>query len=119
MADKTKTFIFVEGDTNDADYVSKLTEVKGFNFGNQKITKDQLISLVKKIGKILKKQGGHNWEDDLDYDSDNDPKILYKGKLTEDEIEIFQEEFVPHGENGIHTISEIKILEVLKVTNVL
>src|ERR1700756_3902837 len=117
---KTKTFVFVQGDTNDADYVSQLTEVKGWDFDNQKMTENDLINLVKKVGEIVKKQGRHNNWDNSDYgEESNRPTEMYKGKLTEEEIGLFEEIYVPHGSDGIHTINEIKILEVSKLTNIL
>ena len=114
-----KKYIFVQGDTNDADFVAQLTEIKGWNVGEEKMTQNDLIDLIKKVGKIVKKQKGHNW-DMSEYCKDGEsPEEIYKDKLTEEEIGIFNETYVPHGNGGIHRITEIKILEVVKEINII
>lgn len=77
---KTKTYIFVQADTNDADYIAQLTEVKGWNAGGQKMTEDDLINLVKKVGKIVKKKGRHNWSNSrYSHSGSKSPIEMYEG----------------------------------------
>ena len=103
-----KTYIEIKADTNDGDYVLERTLIK----------ESDLVK-IGKIAKAIKNcKISHNWAVGEYMDDDESPEIVYAGILTEDEIEWF-DNFVPHGEYGIHSIEHIKILEVLTETNLL
>jgi hypothetical protein len=102
-------FIIVTGDENDGDYISRAT----------KITEEELKE-IRPVIEVLRKEGkdrdGYNW---ATYDSaDPDPYKKYKDILTDMQIEMFNE-FVPHGENGISSISELKILTVTNIEEII
>lgn len=51
------------------------------------------------------------------YESNRDnptPKELYvdTGKVTQEVLDLFNENYTPHGEYGIHSIESIELLEV-------
>lgn len=106
-----KKYIEIEGDTNDADYVTKRNE----------ITDEQLAEIAPVI-KAIKEYNEdesittqkYNWWD-LDFSRRDNPtpRQLYveTGKCTEEEFELFNQ-FTPYSEHGIHTIESIKILIV-------
>ncbi len=94
-----KLYLEVVGDTNDADYISERTE----------ITEDQL-ELIKPVIKAIKNSKiRHNWATS-EYAREPHPSEMYKDVVTEDQIEEF-EQYVPHGEHGIHTIKSITLLQ--------
>jgi hypothetical protein len=114
-----KTYVFVQADTNDADYVSQLKLVKGWDYPESKWTEEDLVNLVKKVAKALsdikiKKKADwyHNWDTSEYGDERFEPKVLYADSLTEEEVGMFDEIFVPVWSQGVHTITEIKILKV-------
>lgn len=108
-----KKYIIITADTNDGDYITEKSEIT-----------DEVIEAIKPIieqFKIRKKKleetkdwnnWRHNWETS-EYGRLGDPKKMYvdKGLLTQEQVDIFNE-FVPHGENGIHTVESIEILVV-------
>lgn len=103
-----KKILIIKADTNDADYVHRINEVT-----------DKEIEQLKPIIKVIKNieaEHGHNW-DNSEY-GDTPPEELYKDKLTREQIDLFNG-YTPHGEYGIHTIEEVKILEVIKETRLL
>lgn len=53
----------------------------------------------------------HNWNTSEYSHEEESPENMYEEFLTEGEVEIFNT-FLPYGEYGIHTIEEIKILEI-------
>lgn len=96
--------LIVEGDTNDGDYTYKITSeeelVEYFN-----------LPLVEKVADAISKSTQfYNWNM-----SDNDEKCpddLYEGILTSKEVGEFMNNYCPHFEGGIHTITSIKLYEV-------
>ena len=93
-------YIIIKGDTNDADYTTAIS----------KITNEQLAEIQPVIDAIIAKKKTHPWEHNwpiYEY-ADESPKDLYP-QLTEDQIAIFEEGFVP---SGIHSIDSIKVWQV-------
>ncbi len=107
-----KYLIVVEGDTNDADYIS--------NVGN--IAENE-IEIIKKVASAIKSYDeehkyGHNWPMFCDNNDMPAPYEIYKDILTEDDIECM-DGYIPYGEYGIHSIKSIRILKVEEDTELL
>ncbi len=107
-----KKYIIIKADTNDADYVTKKSDIS-----------DEDLENIKDIVKAIRgSKRNHNWPDgeyneetladlypnfyELDRNEEY-PEILAKTVTAEK----FRN-FVPHGEYGVHTIESIEILEV-------
>jgi hypothetical protein len=99
-------YIEVIADTNDADYITERTE----------ITREEIEYILPVIKAIKECKAHYNWPKS-DYRK-SDPYELYKDSCTEDQIEAFSE-LCPHGEQGIHTIESVNILEIAKETQLL
>ena len=112
----SKYYLFIKADTNDADYISQLTL----------ITKEE-YELIFPVINAIKEFESYEYvdEDWMTYTHCNNyptgeavredlgekhARELY-GHL--EGFDHFDEEFVPFGEFGIHTIEEIRILEVV------
>lgn len=98
-----KYLLIIKADTNDADYVEETHEI------NEEDNFD--FERLKKIVGIVKEQKGHNWGIGEYCNNDEMPSVVYKDKLTKDEIEWFND-LAPHGGYGIHTIKSIKLYEI-------
>lgn len=100
-----KLAVYIEGDTNDGDYISSLTELE-----------DGQIDLIRKFAKCVKivsQTDRHNWPTSEYDDCTVQELYIDTGLLTEEESEqINHNGYVPFGEFGIHTIKEIKIVEI-------
>lgn len=99
-----KKIVLIEGDTNDADYVTR-----------EEIVSEKDIEFLKKIGEALKNtpaQCYHNWGNSDYCDKEESPYAMYKDVLTKKEIDNFNDNFCPYGEHGIHTIESIRILTI-------
>ena len=100
-----KKYIVVEADTNDGDYITEKSLIS-----DEKI--EQLKVALAKLGN----QNGIPWNTG---DMVNEkrgrlsPDTMYGEILTKQELDLI-EEFVPHGEYGVHTIESMEILEVIK-----
>jgi hypothetical protein len=119
----SKLVLIIKADTNDADYVISMHDV----------TKEQLAELEPIFKAIAgfkpyktKSESGSKWTHDHNwprgseymprYDlGEKDPKDIYAGILTEEQCEMFND-LAPYGEYGIHTVVEIKVLEVADET---
>lgn len=96
----SRQLLAVEADTNDGDYVTRLTE-GSFN-----------LTVIKKVAKAIKGCKTHpNWGTGEMCSDDESPEVLYEGKLTEEEIEEFRG-YCPSGEHGVHSIESITMYEV-------
>lgn len=103
----SRQLLVVKADTNDADYVTELTE-GAFN-----------LTLVKKVAKAIKEcKTNMNWGTGEMCDGEDHPSVLYKGKLTEEEIEEFRD-LCPSGEYGIHSIESITLYEIISRKTIL
>lgn len=90
-----RAYICVTADGNDADYVTKVSE----------ITEDQLANIMPIINKINNYKGNYNWPDN-GYRGIN-PMKLYN--LTSEEYDNFSG-YIPYWEEGVHTITDIDII---------
>jgi hypothetical protein len=115
-----KLVLSIKADTNDADYVTQQTVVTP----EQIVLLEPIFETIKafKPYKTKTEDGKmdwthkHNWPVGSEYMprydlGEKDPKDIYAGKLTEEQVEFFQD-LCPYGEHGIHTIVEIKVMEV-------
>lgn len=96
-----KKYIEIKGDCNDGDLISRRCL----------ITDEQIEYILPVVEAIKNCKESHNWPT-LEWEDDS-PYSLYEGVLTEKQIDMF-DEFVPHGETGIHSIDSITILHVTK-----
>jgi len=104
--------ILVKADTNDGDYITKVTDWTEKNYTT---TYAKLIRICKAIKDC---KIGHNWQRG-DCANDNQiPEIIYKDILSEEDID-FMDDLSPYGEYGIHTIESVKILTIEKEENVI
>jgi hypothetical protein len=101
--------IMIEGDTNDADYISEIND----------ITKEQLNSIMPIIEAVKNCTNRHNWASEYANYTIEDlyPQFFINGDESP-EMETFYE-FLPHGEYGIHSIDKIVVLEIVKETRLL
>jgi len=96
-----KKQIIITGDVNDGDYITQITEIK--------YPEEEL--LVRKVANVIGKKG-HNWADDYDDWNLNTVKTKYSDKLSDTEIDEFDDFLPSHEECQIHTISSIIIIEI-------
>lgn len=103
--------ILVKADTNDADYITNASE----------LNEEDLPTILKVVAAIKdfdsrnrRGSGKYNWyaRDEHYSLSRPSPHEVYEDILTEEEIEIF-EEYIPYGEDGIHTIESVEIFEII------
>ena len=88
----SKKLLIIEGDWNDADYVTSINEV----------TDKDLVKLIPILKKMKKGKDDYteNWSE------------KYDGVLTDKEIEML-EEYVPSGyESSCHSIESITVYEI-------
>jgi len=90
--------IVITADTNDADYITKISA----------ITPGELERLTPLIEEIAKKAKHYNWDTSVYGDDEDRPEIMYSQFVAL--VEEFGE-FVPHGEDGVHTIESIVYYE--------
>lgn len=108
-----KKYLIITADTNDADYVREKTEITDEEL--EVIT--PVIEAIKAYDndKTIKYQKWNWWRIDNSYRDNPTPEKLYveNGKCTQEALEIF-ESYVPSGgDNGVHTIESIELLEVV------
>lgn len=103
-----KYLVIVKADHNDADYTEMVVTAK---------LED--LDLVRKVAVVLNdypfEKHQYNWAQRYEYQHSEDktPEEMYKDYLTPEEVEIFQDTYVPMDENcGVHTIKSIRIIEV-------
>lgn len=101
-----KKILIIEADTNDADYVT-----------SEHTITDKQVEELKSIIKVIKAcEADCNW---CSTGYDDGPEVVYKGKLTDEQIELMSDLVPSGGEYGIHTITSIRVLEVVKTTKLL
>ncbi len=99
---KTKLYLEIKADTNDADYVTCRTI----------ITQQQIDRLKPLIEAIKNNPDSHNWITSEYFSDDHKrPEDAYGqfGKLVEE-----FEDYIPYGEYGIHTIKSITLLRAIE-----
>lgn len=96
-------YIIIEGDYNDADYVSEKTKID-----------DETIEQLRPIIEVVKLHDG-SWGTS-EY-ADSKPEDEYENELTKEQIE-FLNKYVPRcGDDdgyGIHTIESIEIVQLIE-----
>lgn len=98
--------LYVAADTNDADYVYRMSDIT-----------DEEIEKFKPIIEAVKKTTPrHNWPDN---EWDNEIYVDLYPEFDEDLLVEFRERFVPYWEYGIHTIKFIEVLEIDTITRLL
>ena len=90
--------IVIVADTNDADYITKISD----------ITPGKLERFTPLIAEIAKKVKHYNWDTSAYGDDEDKPEIMYS--QFAELVEEFGD-FVPHGEGGVHTIESIVYYE--------
>lgn len=109
----SKLYLEITADSRDSDYVTSRNEIS-----------TDLIMKFMPLIEAIKKQKGHNWNTSDYRGYENDPSIMYKEFMIKDSskseyecdndlVTIFGQ-FVPFGENGVHTIKNINLIEVVK-----
>jgi len=98
-------YLKITADTNDADYITEETEIKGWVEEN--------LDTILKVGREVLKYGRenpykHNW-DNIDHSAAY--QDAYKGVITQEELEVFSE-VCPYHEWGIHSIESIEVREI-------
>lgn len=103
--------LIIEGDTNDADYISEATTIEDKDA-------DKKLPLIRKVAKLMSE--GHNWNSSEYADQGEDTESVYvaTGLLTEAEVEEFTD-YVPYGENGVHSLSSITLHKVISTEELL
>ena len=101
-----KYLLIVKGDTNDADYIHRVTRLDDTDKYDKEI-----LELLPIISEALKNcKSSHNWPNS-DY-CDETHEEIYADTLTRDQIDIF-DEYCPHsGNDQIHSISSVKLFEI-------
>ena len=102
--------LYIEADTNDADYVTRLTDITS-------LTEEQMKELTYCIN-IIKKHFTQPWAHFIgckwntrEMDDDESVEEEYKGELTSANIE-FMEDYIPYGEFGVHSLQTIQIFNI-------
>lgn len=112
--------LWIQADTNDGDYTSSIS----------KVTKKELKRLEPIFAAIKafrpykgKSETGtefshhNNWPNGEYYPrtdlGEKTPEEIYAGILTPEQVELFND-LCPWGESGIHSIVDIKVMEVTK-----
>lgn len=112
-----KQYLYVIADTNDADYVSRKEEISEEDLNTLK----PLIEAIKNFTPYkTKSYSGMEWTHSHNYPSGDlvrddlgelSARDYYISKgIAEDVIDLFEEEFTPYAEYGIHTIESIDLL---------
>jgi len=115
-------YLQVNVDYNDGDELTKLTPFTESDV--ELIEKVATALLSRPLLKISTGQAihHHNWIQRGEYQAEGDdsPEVMYKGVLTEDEVLMFEERFVPMDEQcGCHTINVMKIYHVSEEADLL
>lgn len=94
--------IIVKADTNDADYVTKITKIK-----------EETLELFRPLFKAIKEyKGDYNWP--TRYGLGTKPEKLYKDVVSENVLDNFSF-YVPYGEDGVHTIESIELFPYVEM----
>ena len=104
-------YLYIQADTNDGDYISSLSKIT-----------DEEIELIRPVIKTIKNFKSYYSEEHQWWHHHNYPNSDYcredLGEKTPWDLyghlegfELFHD-FVPYGENGIHSIDEILVVEI-------
>ncbi len=119
MATKKKMWeIKIKADTNDADYVTEISQISDADLNKIK----PLIEAIKAFKPYTTKVDGMTWTHSNNYPhgeycpredlGELPPRKVYKG-FNDKVFDIF-ESYLPFGEHGIHTIISIEVAPVIK-----
>jgi hypothetical protein len=102
-------YIKVKGDTNDADYITLFEKVSHMD-----------LKLVNKVANAIATVNEahpyeNNWPNSEYSRGSLDDLYIKPGLLTEDEVDIFNENYVPWGMGGVHSIESIQILDIVSI----
>lgn len=113
-----KKVLIIKADTNDGDYITSEREINE-NFDMARLQK--VVNAIKDFNAMSKQTNGGKWSDnnwpEHEY-QDGSPGELYGKVLTGDDIEFFSN-LRPYGEDGIHTIESIRIVEIFSDVDML
>jgi hypothetical protein len=99
--------IYIQADTNDADYISATSDLNEEDLP----TILKVVEAIKAFDSRTRRGSGqYNWPSS--YHRNGSPHYTYDGILTEEEIDIFSD-YVPCGEDGIHTIESVQIFQII------
>ena len=100
-----KKYIVITGDMNDGDYIERVS-----------VLKEEHEALFKKLAVALKnKKDDYSWPVYEGHDESIYDLYVKTGFLTEEEIdEILDTAYIPYAEHGIHSITNMYILDVEK-----
>jgi hypothetical protein len=110
-----KLMLYIKADSNDADYITTFEEVSI----KKLLELESIFKVIKNLTAKRKNKFGQfdNWCTSQ-YARSESPEELYEDLLSKEQINMFHN-YAPHGEYGIHTIKEIKLLKVTNETNYL
>lgn len=131
METTMKYFVYVVADMNDADYTSQLTEISLDDLTLLKPYFEKIMEPIHEMDRVIYATSEedrtaanlakfrisnyrHNWPT-----SEYTEQTIYERwpDIPKDILDRIDEDFVPFGEYGIHTIKEIQILTVENVEN--
>jgi hypothetical protein len=120
-----KKFLYVKADTNDtndADYVTSLNEIADEDIKLMQPLFEAIKRFELYVGNIRNYSPGNPWTHSNNFPTNEccrkDLGEKYASELYADykeAFELFDEDYVPSSEYGIHTIEEIKVFEVENV----
>lgn len=112
-----RKYLLVCVDTNDADYVERLKPITDEDLA----TLIPLIESIKQFKPYSTKKDGLNWEHTHNFPcgeilredlGERGVEALYKEHS--DALQLFQENYLPYGEYGCHTLKSIRVLTVIE-----
>ena len=89
-------FIYIEGDANDGDYIGNFSKIS-----------DEHLELITPLLNAISCKEGCNY--DTTPWRDTSPRIMYP--QFSDKVFNTLENYIPYGENGIHSITSITVIE--------
>lgn len=118
-----RLFVKVVADTNDADYIESFTELENAE------AHSMVVRLAKALSEFTPYKGisvhyksewthSHNFPHSDYLRDDLGEKSIYElyPEFTEEELVwFFEAQIIPYGENGIHTIVSIELVEVQNI----
>lgn len=94
-----KFYLYIEGDTNDGDYIGRLREINEID-----------IPRIKKVTDAIKNNPEIEWSVH-EYTDETYEDFIEKGLVSEEDADFFNG-FIPYGETGVHTIEKINLIKV-------
>lgn len=110
------TYLIVEWDTNDGDYIREVYNFTKLSKESKKNNNIDLNELLTRWIKAMKDKKLESWDSNFnnwpvgDY-TDNTPYELYEWIFTEEEIDFINDNLVPFWFDGIHDITRIDMIQ--------